>query len=385
MSRATVERRSRWVSLGAWAMPSLPFLPDHEDPVELDDRLASLVEPARPQPHEAEPRPTPGFPDLRDFRLRVQRVAVEDRSGEPYVLHANLEPVAARRVDEEPCGNRDGQEAVHDPPPVERCPREGSAGVILVEVDLVRIPGQQGEPHVVRLRDGPSDLAPDLRPDPEVLEKRPVLVHGDPAERDRRAVLKIAADEDNPSCARMAKRYSSIGRFTLRVLPWGKSALSQAPSNVGRNPHARSSEPPSGSDGAMCSRSTRTSRRYRSRRRLRWRQARWERHPHHPHDGRPVVHVDERACDPVVARALSRGIRVERDGHRNDLPWGARGRPPHERHSPGEIRGECDRGQTARRTAAPEAGAPRGLADRPSDPGTGGSVRPRLCRVAAEL
>src|SRR6266571_60045 len=115
---------SRWVSLGAWAMPGLPLLPDREDPVELDDRLASLIEPARPQPDETEPGPTSGWPDLRDFRLRVQRVAVEDRSGEPYVLHANLEPVATRRVDEEPCSDRDGQEAVHDPPAVERFQRE---------------------------------------------------------------------------------------------------------------------------------------------------------------------------------------------------------------------------------------------------------------------
>src|SRR6266508_1404594 len=134
MSRATVDRRSRWVSLGAWTMPGLPPLPDHEVAVELDDRLAPLVEPARPQPDEAEPRPTTGFADLRDFRVRVQRVAVEDGAGEPYVLHADLEAIAARRVDEEARRDRDGQEAVHDPTAVERFAGEGATGVVLVEV-----------------------------------------------------------------------------------------------------------------------------------------------------------------------------------------------------------------------------------------------------------
>src|SRR6266566_3948217 len=169
---------TRCVSLGASAMPRLPLLPHHEYTVELDDGLASLVEPARPQAHEAEPRSTPGFPDLRDFRLRVERVPVEDRPGEPDVVQADLEPVAARHVDEEARRDRDGQEAVHDPPPAEWLSGKGAPRIILVEVDLIRVPGQEREPDVVRLRDGPPGLAPDLRPDPDVLEERPVLVHG---------------------------------------------------------------------------------------------------------------------------------------------------------------------------------------------------------------
>src|SRR5207249_4166116 len=185
MRRATVESIIRWVSFGSSAMPRLPPLSDHEDPVELDDRFASLVEPARPDPDESEPGPAAGFADLRDSGLRVQRVPMEDRAGEADVLQAHLEAVPARQVDEEARRDRDGQEAVHHPSAEERFPRERPAGVVLVEVDLVRVPREQSEPHIVRLCDGPSDFAAHLGPDPEVLEKRPVLVHAIPGRKRR--------------------------------------------------------------------------------------------------------------------------------------------------------------------------------------------------------
>src|SRR2546426_8628033 len=102
MRRATVDSMIRWVSFGASAMPRLPPLSDHEDPVELDDRLVSLVETARPDPDESEPGPAAGFADLGDLGLRVQRVPVEDRPGEADVFEADLEAVPARQVDEEP-------------------------------------------------------------------------------------------------------------------------------------------------------------------------------------------------------------------------------------------------------------------------------------------
>src|SRR6266540_4319825 len=173
MSRAIVETISRCVSLGASAMPRHPLLPDHEDAIELDDRLASLVEPARPKPDEAEPGTTSGFPDLRDLRLRIDRIPVEHGAREAYVLHADLEPIATRHLDEHTRRDRDGQEAVHDPPPAERLSGKVAPRVILAEVNLVRIPGQEGEPHVVRLRDGPPDLAPYLRADGKSSKKGP--------------------------------------------------------------------------------------------------------------------------------------------------------------------------------------------------------------------
>src|SRR2546430_13528 len=123
MSRATVESIIRWVSLGASAMPRLPPLADHEDPIELDDRFASLVEPARPDPDESESGPAAGFADLGARGLGVQRVPVEPGWGESDVLEAHLESVPARQVDEEARRDRDGQEPVHDPPPEERFPR----------------------------------------------------------------------------------------------------------------------------------------------------------------------------------------------------------------------------------------------------------------------
>src|SRR5947199_5273082 len=118
----------RWVSFGTGAMPRLPPLADHEDPVEFDDGLASFVERACPDPDESEAGPAAGFADLRDSGLGVQRVPVEDRTGEADVLQADLEPVPARRVDEDARRDRDGQEPVHDTTGEARVPRETPGG-----------------------------------------------------------------------------------------------------------------------------------------------------------------------------------------------------------------------------------------------------------------
>src|SRR5438445_3185826 len=191
----------RLVSFGTSAMPRLPPLADHEYAVEFDDGFASLVEPARPDPDESEAGPAAGFADLRNSGLGVQRVPVEDRAGEADILQADLEPIPARRVDEEARCNRDGQESVHDPPAEERFPGERPAGVVLVEVNLVRVPGQQGEPHIVRLRDGAPDLAAHLGPDPEVLEERPVLVHATLGERGSRNVMNVVGPPESSARA----------------------------------------------------------------------------------------------------------------------------------------------------------------------------------------
>src|SRR5207245_3107460 len=98
MRRATVESIIRWVSFGSSAMPRLPPLADHEDPVELDDRLVSLVETARPDPDESEAGPAAGFADLGDLGLGVQRVPVARRSGEADGLEAPLEAGSGRQV-----------------------------------------------------------------------------------------------------------------------------------------------------------------------------------------------------------------------------------------------------------------------------------------------
>src|SRR5207247_6064491 len=105
----------RWVSFGASAMPRLPPLADHEDPVELDDGLTSFVEPARPDPDESESGPAAGFADLGDLGLGVQRVPVEHRSGGADVLEAYLESVPARQVNEEARRDGAGREPVAAP------------------------------------------------------------------------------------------------------------------------------------------------------------------------------------------------------------------------------------------------------------------------------
>src|SRR5438094_8694556 len=185
MSWRTVVTSSRWASFGAKSTPGLPLFPNHEDPVELDDNLPSLVEAPRPDPAKSEARSAPGLPDLRDPGVRVDRVPVEDGAGKPDVLEPDLEAVPARPVDEEARRDRDRQEAVHDPPPEERFPGKRPAGVVLVEMDLVRVPRQEGEPHVVRRRHGPPDLSVDLGPDLEVFEKWPVVLQGNSPVRKR--------------------------------------------------------------------------------------------------------------------------------------------------------------------------------------------------------
>src|SRR5207244_8969762 len=183
MSRPAVASRSRCVSFSARAIPGLPLLPDHEDPVELDDGLGALIEAARTNPHEAETGSTPGFADLGHLGLRIDRISVEDGAGETDVLEPDLESVPARPVDEEARRDRDGQEAIHDPSTAEGFPGEGPPRVVFVEVDLVRVSGEEGEPHVVRLGHCPPDLSPDLRSDPEVLKKGPVVHRNSRCER----------------------------------------------------------------------------------------------------------------------------------------------------------------------------------------------------------
>ena len=136
---------------------------------------------------EPEGGPAPGLPDFRDLRLGVHRVPVEDGPREPHPVDPDLEPVPARLVDQEPGRDRDREEAVHHPPPVERFAREDPPRVVLVEVDLVRVPREEGEPDVVRLRDRAPRLAPEPRADLEILEERPLLVHGNPSGRHGRA------------------------------------------------------------------------------------------------------------------------------------------------------------------------------------------------------
>src|SRR5207247_10585236 len=98
MRRATVESIIRWVSLGSSAMPRLPPLADHEDPVELDDGLASFVEPARPDPDESESGPAAGFADLGDLGLGGERRPVGHPAGEAGVPGGAVEHGAAAPV-----------------------------------------------------------------------------------------------------------------------------------------------------------------------------------------------------------------------------------------------------------------------------------------------
>src|SRR5216110_1521718 len=123
MSWRTVVTSSRWASFGAKSTPGLPLFPNHEDPVELDDNLPSLVEAPRPDPDKSESRSAPGLPDLRDPGVRVDRVPVEDGAGKPDVLEPDLKPF--RLV---PSTRRPAAIAIVRKPFTPRRPRNGSPG-----------------------------------------------------------------------------------------------------------------------------------------------------------------------------------------------------------------------------------------------------------------
>src|SRR6266480_3743543 len=123
MSWRTVVTSSRWASFGAKSTPGLPPFPDHEDPVELDDNLPSLVEAPRPDPDESEARSAPGLPDLRDPGVRVDRVPVEDGAGNRTCSSPTWKPF--RLV---PSTRRPAAIAIVRKPFTTRRPRNGSPG-----------------------------------------------------------------------------------------------------------------------------------------------------------------------------------------------------------------------------------------------------------------
>src|SRR5437899_13064929 len=108
MSRPADASRSRWVSFSARAIPCLPLLPDHEDPVELDDGLGALIEAARADPYEAETGSTPRFANLGHLGLRIATISLAAGGEEPAAHGHDPEPPPTRPLDGEARRDRDG-------------------------------------------------------------------------------------------------------------------------------------------------------------------------------------------------------------------------------------------------------------------------------------
>src|SRR5207247_11084933 len=105
---------------------------------------------------------------------------------------------------------------------------------------------------------------------------------------------------------------------------------------------------------------------------------RWQRHPPHPHDGRPVVHFHARALDEVAEYGLSGRARDRRGGEGPYLPGLPRGRPPHAGDPSREARGEQLVGRPTTRTAEAATGPGERTSNRPPRAGPGRDVRPRV-------
>ncbi len=137
----------------------------HERPVELDHDLATLVDAPAPHRDDADARVRLRLAHGHDLALCPQRVADEHRLGQLDVAPAEiggrvLAGVGHGEADDE----RERERAVH-----ERLTELRPLRVRHVEVDLVRVQRQAGEPDVVRVRDRAAEAAAEHVTDIEVL------------------------------------------------------------------------------------------------------------------------------------------------------------------------------------------------------------------------
>src|SRR5436189_5622592 len=85
----TFERLPSVLRAGSRAR-SVPALPHHEGPRELDHGLAGLIDARRLHAHDADLRPRLRFARLEHFAPRIYRVALEERIGQPHLVPAEI-------------------------------------------------------------------------------------------------------------------------------------------------------------------------------------------------------------------------------------------------------------------------------------------------------
>src|SRR5436309_7994517 len=139
---------------------------DQDPPAQRQDALALLVDGPRLDVDHPPIALGRGRRHLQDLRLGVDRVAVEGGAEMHHLLVLQVgERVLADVAHAHADGEREHERAVHQAAAVLALARE-----VLVQVERVRVHGEEREPGVVEVADGPAGPVLDHLPHAEVLE-----------------------------------------------------------------------------------------------------------------------------------------------------------------------------------------------------------------------
>src|ERR1051326_1938653 len=125
---------------------------DHQRPPERDHDRPVLVEPGGPAGHDADVRPRARLSLLQDLGAGVDRVALEHGRRQPHLVPAQIGEHVLRHVGHALAGHESERERRVDQRSLELRLRR----VVAVEVDRRAVLGQQREPDVVGVEDGPA-------------------------------------------------------------------------------------------------------------------------------------------------------------------------------------------------------------------------------------
>lgn len=133
----------------------------------LGDDLATLVDGAVKEQHDALRRPRFALAHLQYFARHMQRIAVKDRFGKDDIRHAEIGDGRAKRrlVHGDADHQAEREQRVDD-----ALAELGGLAVFLVEMKLRRVVGHGGEEDVVRLRHGAPDRMLELLSDGKFFE-----------------------------------------------------------------------------------------------------------------------------------------------------------------------------------------------------------------------
>ena len=131
----------------------------------VDDDFSFLLYAASTHFNDAPLRLRFGFAFFQNLRFRVQRVACEQRIRQFDFIPSERESVFADIRHAHACNNREREGAVD-----QTFSELGAFTVFVIEMDLVGIVRQEGEPNIVVFRYGSSEAAAVYIPDLEVFE-----------------------------------------------------------------------------------------------------------------------------------------------------------------------------------------------------------------------
>src|SRR4030095_16058362 len=144
------------------------FLPDHYAARIVDHNFAVLLNAPGANLDDAPLRLRFGLSLLQDFGCRVKGIAGKKRIGQFYLVPTEGKTVFAHIGDTQTGHNREGQRAVN-----QTLAELRALAILIIKMNLIRVIRQQGEPDVVRLRDGPPKTAAINVADFKVFEEAP--------------------------------------------------------------------------------------------------------------------------------------------------------------------------------------------------------------------